>query len=129
MTLLWPVASATYNFICEIPKWTRKKMEIATREIYNPIKQDVHNGRLREYLWGACCSVWTLHTDTPPAHTHTDTHPHTHSLIDAHMSLPVPVPVADDSCVMVGAWWPVVAIVWRDTLHSQPWTVVRSCRR
>lgn len=42
----------TFNFICEIPKWTRRKMEIATRELYNPIKQDTHTGKLREYLWG-----------------------------------------------------------------------------
>lgn len=42
----------TYNFICEIPKWTRKKYEIATGEPMNPIKQDVKNGELREYKWG-----------------------------------------------------------------------------
>jgi inorganic pyrophosphatase len=29
---------------CEIPKWTRKKMEIATGEAFNPIKQDTKNG-------------------------------------------------------------------------------------
>ena len=28
-----------YNFVCEIPKWTRKKYEIATGEGSNPIKQ------------------------------------------------------------------------------------------
>lgn len=42
----------TFNFICEIPKWTRKKMEIATGEPYNPIKQDTKNGELRNYKWG-----------------------------------------------------------------------------
>uniref|UniRef100_M4BYR4 inorganic diphosphatase n=1 Tax=Hyaloperonospora arabidopsidis (strain Emoy2) TaxID=559515 RepID=M4BYR4_HYAAE len=42
----------TVNFICEIPKWTRKKMEIATGEPFNPIKQDTKNGKLREYGWG-----------------------------------------------------------------------------
>jgi len=42
----------SYNFICEIPKWTRKKFEIATAEPMNPIKQDVKNGVLREYKWG-----------------------------------------------------------------------------
>jgi inorganic pyrophosphatase len=42
----------SYNFICEIPKWTRKKYEIATGEQWNPIKQDVKNGVLREYKWG-----------------------------------------------------------------------------
>jgi inorganic pyrophosphatase len=42
----------TYNFICEIPKWTRAKMEIATGEPHNPIKQDTKNGKLRDYQWG-----------------------------------------------------------------------------
>jgi len=45
-------ADGSYNFICEIPKWTRKKFEIATGEAMNPIKQDVKNGMLREYKWG-----------------------------------------------------------------------------
>uniref|UniRef100_A0A7S4T4F9 inorganic diphosphatase n=1 Tax=Alexandrium monilatum TaxID=311494 RepID=A0A7S4T4F9_9DINO len=45
-------ADNSYNFICEIPKWTRKKFEIATAEHWNPIKQDVKNGVLREYKWG-----------------------------------------------------------------------------
>ncbi len=70
----------TFNMIVEIPKWTRKKFEIATGEVslstrrwpqrgpnkvpnlptpyspsiqlFNPIKQDVKNGCLREYQWG-----------------------------------------------------------------------------
>jgi inorganic pyrophosphatase len=41
-----------YNFICEIPKWTRAKFEIATSEIYNPIKQDIKNGVPRFYKHG-----------------------------------------------------------------------------
>ena len=45
-------ADGTYNFICEIPKWTRAKMEIATKEAFNPIKQDTKNGKLRDYQWG-----------------------------------------------------------------------------
>ncbi|TMW58177.1 hypothetical protein Poli38472_011765 [Pythium oligandrum] len=45
-------ADGSVNFICEIPKWTRKKMEIATGEPFNPIKQDTKNGKLREYGWG-----------------------------------------------------------------------------
>merc|ERR1712217_195714 len=45
-------ADGSYNFVCEIPKWTRKKYEIATGEELNPIKQDVKNGVLREYKWG-----------------------------------------------------------------------------
>lgn len=45
-------SDGSFNFICEIPKWTRKKFEIATMEHMNPIKQDVKNGVLREYKWG-----------------------------------------------------------------------------
>lgn len=41
-----------YNFICEIPKWTRAKFEIATEEKYNPIKQDIKNGVPRFYKHG-----------------------------------------------------------------------------
>eukprot|EP01080_Neovahlkampfia_damariscottae_P000907 gene907-9817_t len=44
--------SGNFNFICEIPKWTRKKFEITTNEKYNPIKQDIENGELREYKHG-----------------------------------------------------------------------------
>eukprot|EP00760_Papus_ankaliazontas_P004936 PhM_4_TR12282/c0_g1_i1/m.56379/K01507/ppa; inorganic pyrophosphatase len=41
-----------YNFICEIPKWTRAKFEVATKERYNPIKQDIKNGVPRFYKHG-----------------------------------------------------------------------------
>lgn len=41
-----------YNFICEIPKWTRAKFEICTNEDYNPIKQDIKNGVPRFYKHG-----------------------------------------------------------------------------
>jgi hypothetical protein len=44
--------SQLFNFICEIPKWTRAKFEIATGEIFNPIKQDVKNGALRYLRYG-----------------------------------------------------------------------------
>lgn len=40
------------NFICEIPKWTRAKFEIAVDELHNPIKQDTKNGQLRSYKHG-----------------------------------------------------------------------------
>lgn len=46
------VPSNRYNFICEIPKWTRAKFEIATNEPYNPIKQDIKNGVPRFYKHG-----------------------------------------------------------------------------
>lgn len=40
------------NFIHEIPKGTSAKMEIATSEAQNPIKQDVKKGALRYYKFG-----------------------------------------------------------------------------
>jgi len=43
------------HFICEIPKYTRKKFEIATGEYLNRIKQDVAHGVLREYKHGDMC--------------------------------------------------------------------------
>ena len=42
----------TFNMIVEIPKWSRRKFEVATGEAYNSIKQDIRNGILREYTWG-----------------------------------------------------------------------------
>mmetsp|Transcript_81629 Transcript_81629/g.95200 ORF Transcript_81629/g.95200 Transcript_81629/m.95200 type:complete len:391 (+) Transcript_81629:69-1241(+) len=46
------VPTNRYNFICEIPKWTRAKFEIATGEVFNPIKQDMKNGVPRFYKHG-----------------------------------------------------------------------------
>jgi len=40
------------NMICEIPRCSRKKYEIATNEPGNPIKQDVKKGKLREFSKG-----------------------------------------------------------------------------
>jgi len=40
------------NFVCEIPKWTRKKFELATKEPLNPIKQDEKKGQLRSFKKG-----------------------------------------------------------------------------
>lgn len=40
------------NFVCEIPKGTRAKMEVSTEETGNPIRQDATDaGRLRRYAW------------------------------------------------------------------------------
>ena len=39
----------TCNFICEIPKETKAKMEVATDEEMTPIKQDTKKGKLRDY--------------------------------------------------------------------------------
>ncbi|EDL12181.1 pyrophosphatase (inorganic) 2, partial [Mus musculus] len=36
-----------FNMVVEIPRWTNAKMEIATEEPLNPIKQDIKNGKLR----------------------------------------------------------------------------------
>lgn len=58
-----------YNFVVEIPRWTQAKMEIATKERFNPIKQDVKKGKLRfvpncfpyhGYIWnyGALPQTW-----------------------------------------------------------------------
>jgi inorganic pyrophosphatase len=48
-----------YNFICEIPKFTKAKFEIATKEAMNPISQDIKNGKLRDYhgpiFWNYGC--------------------------------------------------------------------------
>lgn len=49
--------SNIYNFICEIPKWTRAKFEISTGEEFNPIRQDVKNGSLRYMKYGINLSV------------------------------------------------------------------------
>lgn len=42
-------ADGTVNFICEIPKETKAKMEVATDEELTPIKQDTKKGKLRDY--------------------------------------------------------------------------------
>ena len=41
-----------FNFVCEIPKCTRKKFEVATDETKCPIKQDEKKGVLREFKKG-----------------------------------------------------------------------------
>ncbi|CAO3612535.1 unnamed protein product [Cunninghamella blakesleeana] len=57
------------NMIVEIPRWTNAKVEIATNEKYNPIKQDIKKGKLRfvrncfpykGYIWnyGALPQTW-----------------------------------------------------------------------
>jgi inorganic pyrophosphatase len=55
--------------VVEIPRWTNAKMEISKGDIFNPIKQDVKNGKLRfvdnvfpykGYIWnyGALPQTW-----------------------------------------------------------------------
>lgn len=43
------VGDGTFNFIVEIPKESSAKMEVATDEIFTPIKQDTKKGKLRYY--------------------------------------------------------------------------------
>ncbi|XP_071470595.1 inorganic pyrophosphatase 2, mitochondrial isoform X1 [Marmota flaviventris] len=58
-----------FNMVVEIPRWTNAKMEIATQEPLNPIKQDVKDGKPRftanifpykGYIWnyGALPQTW-----------------------------------------------------------------------
>ncbi|XP_060042287.1 inorganic pyrophosphatase 2, mitochondrial isoform X2 [Erinaceus europaeus] len=58
-----------FNMIVEVPRWTNAKMEIATEEPLNPIKQDTKNGKPRfvanifphkGYIWnyGALPQTW-----------------------------------------------------------------------
>lgn len=58
-----------FNMIVEVPRWSNAKMEIATKEPLNPIKQDVKKGQLRYvhncfphhgYIWnyGAIPQTW-----------------------------------------------------------------------
>mmetsp|Transcript_15620 Transcript_15620/g.23982 ORF Transcript_15620/g.23982 Transcript_15620/m.23982 type:complete len:316 (-) Transcript_15620:4-951(-) len=62
------------NFVCEIPKFSRKKYEIATDEVGNPIKQDEKKGKLREFKkgdiffnYGCLPQTWE-----DPTHIHPD---------------------------------------------------------
>lgn len=68
-----------YNMVVEVPRWSNAKMEIATKEPLNPIKQDVKKGKLRYvanifphkgYIWnyGALPQTWE-----DPSHKDTET--------------------------------------------------------
>ncbi|XP_055780054.1 inorganic pyrophosphatase 2, mitochondrial [Salvelinus fontinalis] len=68
-----------YNMVVEVPRWSNAKMEIATKEPLNPIKQDMKKGKLRYvanvfphkgYIWnyGALPQTWE-----DPNHTDKDT--------------------------------------------------------
>lgn len=67
----------TYNMVVEVPRWTNQKMEIATGDKMNPVKQDVKKGKVRfvhncypykGYIWnyGAIPQTWEKpsHKDT-----------------------------------------------------------------
>ncbi|KAL6580885.1 Soluble inorganic pyrophosphatase 6, chloroplastic [Orobanche minor] len=43
------LGDSIFNFIVEIPKESSAKMEVATDELFTPIKQDTKKGKLRYY--------------------------------------------------------------------------------
>jgi len=61
-----------YNMVVEIPKMTKAKMEISTKEESNPIAQDIKKGKLRDYhgpiFWnyGALPQTWEDPTEEHP---------------------------------------------------------------
>ncbi|XP_017338327.1 inorganic pyrophosphatase 2, mitochondrial [Ictalurus punctatus] len=72
-------AKNIFHVVVEVPRWTNAKMEIATKESLNPLKQDVKKGNLRYvcnvfphkgYIWnyGAFPQTWE-----DPGHTDRDT--------------------------------------------------------
>ena len=64
-------ADGTYNFLCEIPKETKAKMEVATDEKTTPIKQDVKKGKLRDYPYNINWNYGMLpQTWEDPKHEH-----------------------------------------------------------
>jgi inorganic pyrophosphatase len=61
------------HYICEIPKETSAKMEVATDEVGTPIKQDIKKGKLRFYPYNINWNYGLLpQTWEDPAHTHPD---------------------------------------------------------
>ncbi|XP_037752917.1 inorganic pyrophosphatase 2, mitochondrial isoform X7 [Chelonia mydas] len=61
--------TVVFNMVVEVPRWSNAKMEIATKELLNPIKQDIKRGKLRYvanifphkgYIWnyGALPQTW-----------------------------------------------------------------------
>jgi len=52
-------ADGVYNMLTEIPRMTKAKMEVATKEENNPIAQDIKKGKLRDYhgpiFWNYGC--------------------------------------------------------------------------
>ena len=64
-------ADGTFNFICEIPKETKAKMEVATDEKLTPIKQDTKKGKLRDYPYNINWNYGMLpQTWEDPKHVH-----------------------------------------------------------
>ena len=46
-------STSLYHFVCEVPKGTRQKMEVQTHLAFHPIKQDLIDGKLRQYRYGS----------------------------------------------------------------------------
>ena len=102
----------SYNFVCEIPKWTRKKYEIATGETMNPIKQDVKNGVLREYKWGDMLFNYGAFPQTweDPKHVSEETgFPGDNALISAELLIQGNVADAGKTGVLVKAYFTLLA--------------------
>eukprot|EP00816_Leptocylindrus_hargravesii_P013848 CAMPEP_0196808596 /NCGR_PEP_ID=MMETSP1362-20130617/8577_1 /TAXON_ID=163516 /ORGANISM="Leptocylindrus danicus, Strain CCMP1856" /LENGTH=280 /DNA_ID=CAMNT_0042182995 /DNA_START=42 /DNA_END=884 /DNA_ORIENTATION=- len=61
-----------YNMVVEIPRYTKAKMEVATKEESNPIAQDIKKGKLRDYhgpiFWNYGCfpQTWENPNDEHP---------------------------------------------------------------
>ena len=72
-----PGSDSLLHFVCEIPRYEKAKMEVATAEPHNAIAQDVKNGAPRYYhgpiYWNYGC-VPRAWEDSRPAHA-TDGHP------------------------------------------------------
>ena len=65
---------STFTFVNEIPRGGRAKMEIATDELANPIKQDEKGGAPRFYHFDSTVNYGALpQTWEDPAHTDADT--------------------------------------------------------
>eukprot|EP00887_Chlorella_sp_A99_P003507 scaffold7.g3507.t1 len=63
----------TVNFVCEIPKESAAKMEVATDEPNTPIKQDTKKGKLRFYPYNINWNYGLLpQTWEDPSHTNKD---------------------------------------------------------
>ena len=89
------------NFVCEIPKWTRKKFELATKEALNPIKQDEKKGQLRSFKKGDIYFNYGCFPRTweDPDYAHPDvssmtplrflTHQHLHLDSNFHPGIPI----------------------------------------
>jgi inorganic pyrophosphatase len=53
-------SDGSYNMVVEIPKMTKAKMEVSTKEESNPIAQDIKKGKLRDYHGPICWNYGCL---------------------------------------------------------------------